>query len=126
ALLKGFDLDGLDPLGPDFAHLVIESAKLAFADREAWYGDPDLVDVPMAALLSDAYNDERRALIGDRASLELRPGSPDGRAPRIGQAAAPAGAGAGAGEPTMARTGASAGTGTGDTCHIDVIDRWGN
>lgn len=126
ALLKGFDLDGLDPLGPDFAHLVIESAKLAFADREAWYGDPDFVDVPMAALLSDAYNDERRALIGDRASLELRPGSPDGRAPRIGQAAAPAGAGAGAGEPTMARTGASAGTGTGDTCHIDVIDRWGN
>ncbi len=120
ALLKGFDLDGLDPLGPDFAHLVIEAAKLAFADREAWYGDPAFVDVPMATLLSDGYNDERRKLIGDRASMELQPGSPDGRAPRIGTAVAPAGSEAGAGEPTMARTS------TGDTCHIDVIDRWGN
>jgi gamma-glutamyltranspeptidase/glutathione hydrolase len=45
ALLRGFDLDGLDPLGPDFVHLVVECAKLAFADREAWYGDRDYVDV---------------------------------------------------------------------------------
>src|SRR5690606_21899099 len=78
--------------------------------------------VPMATLLSDAYNDERRKLIGERASLELRPGSPDGRSPRIGSVAAPAGEAAGGGEPTMSRTGAP----KGDTCHIDVIDRWGN
>ena len=63
ALLKGFDLDGLDPTEPDFIHLVVEARKLAFADREAFYGDPDFVDVPMQTLLSDAYNAERRKLI---------------------------------------------------------------
>ena len=60
---------------------MLECAKLAFADREAWYGDPDFVDVPLEALLSAAYADERRALVGERASLELRPGAPDGREP---------------------------------------------
>ena len=76
ALLQGFDLDDLDPLGPDFVHTVVECAKLAFADREAWYGDPDFVDVPMGTLLGAAYNDARRQLVGERASLELRPGQP--------------------------------------------------
>ena len=75
ALLKGFDLDGLDPTGPDFIHLVVECSKLAYADREVFYGDPDFVDVPMATLLSDAYNAERRKLVQHTASLELRPGS---------------------------------------------------
>ena len=51
ALLKGFDLDGLDPAGADFIHLQVECAKLAYADREAFYGDPDFVEVPMATLL---------------------------------------------------------------------------
>src|SRR6266849_9723281 len=83
ALLQGFDLDGLDPLGPDFVHIVVECAKLAFADREAWYGDPGFVDVPMRTLLGAAYNDARRKLVGDGASLELRPGRPDGRMPRV-------------------------------------------
>jgi gamma-glutamyltranspeptidase/glutathione hydrolase len=64
ALLKGFDLDGLDPAGPDFIHLLVECSKLAYADREVFYGDPDFVEVPMATLLSDAYNSERRKLIG--------------------------------------------------------------
>jgi len=131
ALLQGFDLDDLDPLGPDFVHIVAECWKLAFADREAWYGDPDFVDVPMRTLLSAAYNDARRKLIGDRASLELRPGRPDGRVPRVlvgGRKAAIAGAGiseptiGGIGEPTTTRQGVIAG----DTCHVDVIDRWGN
>ena len=57
ALLKGFDLDGLDPAGPDFIHLQVECAKLAFADRDTFYGDPKFVDVPIETLLSDAYND---------------------------------------------------------------------
>ena len=57
ALLKGFDLDGLDPAGPDFIHLQVECAKLAFADRDTFYGDPAFVDVPVEALLSDGYND---------------------------------------------------------------------
>ena len=118
ALLKGFDLDGLDPIGADFAHLVIECAKLAFADREAFYGDPAHVDVPMERLLSDDYNDARRALVGAEASRELRPGVVDGFAStvRVGERRGPT---VGAGEPTMALAG-------GDTCHLDVIDRWGN
>ncbi|MBV9861689.1 MAG: gamma-glutamyltransferase family protein [Alphaproteobacteria bacterium] len=133
ALLRGFDLDGLDPVGPDFVHIVTECMKLAYADREAWYGDPDFVDVPMATLLSPAYNDSRRKLVAEQASLELRPGSPDGRRPRVlvGGAAAATAAGigeptvgtlAGIGEPTLSPLGVAAG----DTCHVDVIDRWGN
>src|SRR5262244_1004340 len=47
ALLKGFDLDGLDPVGPDFIHLQVEAAKLAFADREKFYGDPKFAKIPI-------------------------------------------------------------------------------
>src|SRR3954465_7352957 len=83
ALLQGFDLDDLDPVGPEFVHIVTECAKLAYADREAWYGDPDFVDVPMATLLSRDYNDARRRLVGEQASLDLRPGRPDGREPYV-------------------------------------------
>ena len=64
ALLKGFDLAALSATDPALVHTVVECAKLAFADREAFYGDPDLVEVPLATLLSDAYSDQRRGLIG--------------------------------------------------------------
>jgi gamma-glutamyltranspeptidase/glutathione hydrolase len=76
-------LDGELPMPgtADFVHLVTEVAKLAFADREAWYGDVD--DVPLTALLSAPYAAARRALVGESASTELRPGSPDGREPRL-------------------------------------------
>ncbi|WP_436739640.1 gamma-glutamyltransferase family protein [Streptomyces sp. BBFR102] len=114
----------------DYVHLLIEGCKLAMADREAWYGDA--CEVPVGALLSEEYNRGRRALIGDRASLELRPGSPEGRTPALaaharavaaGQGAHAAAPGAaGAGEPTVARDGAT----RGDTCHLDIVDRWGN
>jgi gamma-glutamyltranspeptidase/glutathione hydrolase len=133
ALLSGFDLDDTDPTGTEFVHTVVEASKLAYADREAWYGDPDFVDVPMETLLSPAYNDARRKLIDTRASFDLRPGSPDGRRPYVvagGKAVGPmAGVGeptvgnlAGIGEPTISPAGAVAG----DTCHLDIIDRWGN
>jgi gamma-glutamyltranspeptidase/glutathione hydrolase len=127
ALLAGFDMAALDPVGAEFVHLVTEAMKLAFADREAFYGDPAFTDVPIETLLSPSYNEARRRLIGDTASLELRPGTPDGRAPRIDYAAAVQRAermtqAAGSGEPTLSRLGASGG----DTCHVDVIDRWGN
>jgi gamma-glutamyltranspeptidase / glutathione hydrolase len=124
ALLSGFDVAAMDPLGPDFVHTVVECAKLAYADREAYYGDPDFVDVPMATLLGAAYNEERRRLVGDRASLELRPGRVPGYDARVGRPEVDASIldAYGAGEPTMARTG----TVNGDTCHVDVIDRWGN
>jgi gamma-glutamyltranspeptidase / glutathione hydrolase len=123
ALLKGFDLDGLDPLSADFIHLQVECAKLAYADREAFYGDPDFVEVPTATLLSDAYNSERRKLVGDSASLELRPGSIEGFGAviKLSRASAPAAA-AGAGEPTVGRLGGT----RGDTVHFDIIDTAGN
>jgi gamma-glutamyltranspeptidase/glutathione hydrolase len=112
---------------PDYLHTLIEGAKLAMADREAWYGDN--AEVSPAALLSRSYNDDRRALIGDSASRELRPGSPDGREPRLSSYVRRVAAGAppspsaiGSGEPTVAANGAT----RGDTCHIDVVDRWGN
>src|SRR5438876_1262254 len=128
ALLQGFDLDDLDPFGPDFVHVIVECAKLAFADREAWYGDPEFVEVPMRTLLGAAYNDARRKLVGDAASLELRPGRPDGREPRLlvgGHEAAMAGPGIG--EPTIGEPVTSTlGVVAGDTCHIDVVDRRGN
>jgi len=133
ALLQGFDLDSLDPVGPDFVHLVTECAKLAYADREAWYGDPDFVDVPMATLLSSAYNDSRRKLIGERASLELRPGSPDGRTPYVLVGGLEVPGAPGIGEPTVGMydgigepTTSELGVVAGDTCHLDIIDRWGN
>ena len=126
ALLKGFDLDGLDPAGPDFIHCQVECAKLAFADREAFYGDPDFVDVPMATLLSDSYNHARRKLVTREASLDLRPGHIEGyggavkvrRAERERSAVGSFGAG----EPTVGRLGEV----VGDTVHFDIIDRDGN
>ncbi|MGH7004864.1 MAG: gamma-glutamyltransferase family protein, partial [Alphaproteobacteria bacterium] len=83
SMLDGFDLDALDPTGPEFLHLFVEAWKLAMADREAWYGDPDFVDVPVAALLAGDYAERRRALISDRASLDLRPGTLPGRTVKL-------------------------------------------
>jgi gamma-glutamyltranspeptidase / glutathione hydrolase len=171
ALLEGFDLAAMGPGSADYIHVVTECAKLAFADREAWYGDPDFTDVPVATLLSAEYAAARRGLVGPEASGELRPGSPDGRPPRLPGFAAAGSFGAsagrdrrtgrddagvapsydaepppldpGTGEPTM-RTGPPAteaagpaaeagGPGgpassyrAGDTCHLDVADRFGN
>jgi gamma-glutamyltranspeptidase/glutathione hydrolase len=125
ALLKGFDLDRLDPAGPDFIHLQVECAKLAYADREAFYGDPDFVEVPTVTLLSEAYNAERRKLAGATASLELRPGSIKGfsAAIRLQREGSPQVAdAAGAGEPTVGRLGGT----RGDTVHFDIVDEAGN
>jgi gamma-glutamyltranspeptidase/glutathione hydrolase len=131
ALLRDIDVAGMDPLGGEFVHTVVEAAKLAFADREAWYGDPDFVDVPLAALLSASYAAERGTLIGETASYALRPGAPDGRQPRLPDlSAVHAAGGAGIGEPTMRRDGepvvTARGETRGDTCHLDIVDRWGN
>ena len=126
ALLKGFDLDSLDPASADFVHILVECSKLAYADREKFYGDPDFVQVPMATLLSDAYNDERRKLVGDKASLELCPGSVEGFGAVVklrreeGQRRAVGGMGAG--EPTVGRIGEV----RGDTVHFDIVDQAGN
>ena len=104
-------------------HTVVETTKLAFADREAWYGD---AEVPLAGLLSAEYAAQRRTLVAETASMELRPGSPDGRTPRlprfVTERRRAETTAAGVGEPTVSRSGAIGG----DTCHIDVVDRWGN
>jgi gamma-glutamyltranspeptidase/glutathione hydrolase len=122
ALLKGFDLDGLDPTGADFIHLAVECSKLAYADREAFYGDPDFVEVPMATLLSDAYNSARRNLVTEQASLELRPGSIAGFGAVVKLRRQTTPTAAGAGEPTVGKLG----TMRGDTVHFDIIDHAGN
>ena len=109
-------LDGcanIDPSTEAGAHTVLEALKLALADRDAYYGDGD---VPLDLLLSEEYAVTRRAQIGDSASREWRPGAVPGRAPfRPALRTAGADASEGLGEPTR-----------GDTCHIDVVDRWGN
>ena len=150
ALLGGFDLAAMGPGSADFIHTVTECGKLAFADREAWYGDPDFTDVPVKALLSAEYAESRRRLAGPEASAELRPGSPEGRVPRLPDFVTRAFAGVGddgsvspvmdvhpparldpgTGEPTMRTSGpgtkAESSYRAGDTCHLDVADRFGN
>src|SRR3954447_1681124 len=122
ALLDGFDLEAMGHMSGEYVHTVLECEKLAYADREAWYGDPAFADVPLEALLSSGYADERRALVSDEASFDLRPGAPDGREPRLPPlpVAAAVAAGLGVGEPTVPRDD------QGDTCHVDVADRFGN
>ncbi|WP_370124943.1 gamma-glutamyltransferase family protein [Arthrobacter sp. MW3 TE3886] len=129
AILSGFEDRFLDPSTEMGAHTILEAQKLALADREAYYGD---TDVPLDYLLSEDYCAGRRALITERASHDFRPGTVPGREPYrpplrtdytppalAGDASA---AGLGVGEPTVAPTGET----RGDTCHIDVVDRWGN
>jgi len=104
ALLRGFDVAELSET--ELVHVVTECAKLAFADRDALYGD--VADVPLDMLLSAEYNDARRALVGESASAEYSPGL--GRLPRIHDLAATAGSG----EPGRG------------TVHLDIADRFGN
>lgn len=76
-LLEGFDLKKMGFNSADYIHTVIEAEKLALADRDEYYGDPNFVKVPMQQLLSDEYTEMRRKLIDPKkASLELRPGDP--------------------------------------------------
>jgi len=124
AILDGFEDDRLDPSTELGAHTILEAQKLAYADRDAYFGD---ARVPVAELLAPDYIAERRALIGDRASAEFRPGRVEGAEPflpplRTAYEPPLAEAIAGVGEPTVARDG----TTRGDTCHLDVVDRWGN
>lgn len=106
-LLEGFDLKSMGHLSSDYVHVAVEALKLAMADRDAYYADPDFADVPMADLLSDAYSEIRRPLIDmEKASLEARPGDPYGMNALRGE---------GVFEP-----------GIGGTTTCVVADRWGN
>jgi gamma-glutamyltranspeptidase/glutathione hydrolase len=122
ALLRHFNIREVDPLGSDYVHLTVECLKLAYADREAWYGDPNFVRVPIDDLLSDKYNSRRKNLITSEASLELRPGQPADEKPILPRFEVNVSGGASA-EVAASDVRSRA---KGDTCHIDVIDRWGN
>jgi len=107
-LLEDFDLKGMKQYSADYIHLVTESIKLAMADRDLYYGDPEFVDVPLTALLSDTYTEIRRSLIDPgRGSQEARPGDPHGMKPLLDH-------------PGVFRPG------PGGTTTCVVADRWGN
>jgi gamma-glutamyltranspeptidase/glutathione hydrolase len=96
---------------------VHEAIKLAYADRNAYYGDPAFTTVPMTGLLSKPYATERRALIGTQASLEHRPGDPYKFDPGV--------------KPPAQRyvphsQGVKTTAATGDTTCVDVVDKDGN
>lgn len=124
-ILDGFDDVHLDPSTEIGAHTILEALKLAMADRDTYYGD---FDVDLTTLLSDDYAAQRRDLIGDEASPEHRPGHPSGNEPefraplRRSETDYDTQVARGIGEPTVQKNGES----KGDTCHIDVVDRWGN
>ncbi len=123
AMLDRLPDEALNPSTADGVHVTTEVLKLAFADREAWYGDSG--DVTVSELLDPVYVEQRLALVGEQASADLRPGSPGGRTPRLAQHVlphSPAPTASGLGEPTVSWSGES----MGDTCHLDVVDRWGN
>ena len=108
ALLEGFDLAAMGHNSAAYLHTLIEAAKLAFADREAYYADPEFVDVPLGALFSEGYSTLRRALIDPkRASMELRPGDPRAMRAESDASLRPRSWGAG-------------------TTHVDAADRHGN
>ncbi|MEM7197123.1 MAG: gamma-glutamyltransferase family protein [Pseudomonadota bacterium] len=133
ALLDHTDIADMDPLAYDFVPTITEAMKLCFADRDVYYGDPDFVATPLHTLLSTDYNAARAKEIGDMASAAFRPGNPDNHTPKFDAqdfyhsavARQPGDSilnGFGGGEPTTNNPDIH----KGDTCHIDVIDRWGN
>ena len=114
-LIEAFDLRSMTHNGPRYLHLMLEALKLAFADREAFYGDPQFVDVPMADLLDEAYVRERRRLINETRAWPYLPpaGRPRGRIGWEREYLAD-------GEQPRARETA------GDTTYLTVMDRHGN
>ena len=112
-LLEGFDLKGLGHNTPDFLHTSVEAIKLAMADREKYLGDQDFITIPYGGLLSKEYARDRRSLIDpQKASLELRPGSPE----RFGKNASAA---------NISLPSVLSGTAKheGDTSYIAVVDK---
>ncbi len=126
-ILEARGIAGVEPGSASWVHLVVEALKLSLADRDAWFGDPDHAEVPLAGLLSPGYIERRAATIGDAAGQDLRPGDPAAggavrREALMALAATPDAAAPGAGEPTFVDLPEI----EGDTVHLDVVDRWGN
>ncbi|MBI4482178.1 MAG: gamma-glutamyltransferase family protein [Acidobacteria bacterium] len=116
-ILEGLDLAGMGHNSADYIHTVHEAIKLAYADRNTFYGDPAFAKVPLSGLLSKAYAAERRNLIGRQASLEHRAGDPFLYDPEVKA-------------PALLYTPHSQGAKTpqepGDTTCVDVVDKDGN
>ena len=105
-ILEGYDLETLGHNSTEYLHTYIECAKLAFADREQYYADPDYAEVPLERLISKRYAYERKELIDpDGASMELRPGGMP---------------------PKRMEKGPEGGDEEGDTVHLDAVDSTGN
>jgi gamma-glutamyltranspeptidase/glutathione hydrolase len=116
-LLEGIDLSAMGEGSADYLHTVHESIKLAYDDRNAFYGDPAFTTVPMTGLLSKSYAAERRTLIGPEAALAHRVGHPFAFDPGVKP------------PPTLYEPHAQGGKtpgGSGDTTCVDVVDRDGN
>ncbi|MGM0492215.1 MAG: gamma-glutamyltransferase family protein [Armatimonadota bacterium] len=111
-LLEGTDLTSMQHLSADYVHIVTEAMKLAYADRDEFYADPEFTGVPLPRLLSDEYTIMRRSLIdAAHASTERRPGDPYAMQPLSSDDGA---------EENEVRTPIS------DTTTCVVSDRWGN
>lgn len=109
-ILRSFDLLGMGHNSAEYIHHVVEAMKLAFADREQYYGDPRYVDIPIPILLSREYAEKRARLLDPRAAnIELRPGDPTGERAML--------------SPELRLGGRTWGPGT---VHVDAIDRHGN
>jgi gamma-glutamyltranspeptidase/glutathione hydrolase len=116
-VLEGYDLRAMKHNSADYIHTLTEAMKLAFADRDRYYGDPDFVSVPGSELLSKDYAVMRRALIDERhASLEQRPGDPINKKPLINNGSHPA-----LGQSTVPEAERA-----NDTTCVNVIDKDGN
>lgn len=134
-MLPSAELAGCDPNGPEIVHRLTEALKLAFADREIFYGDPESSRIPMDRLLSKSYADERRRLIGEQACNDWRPGTIAGCGAAVDYVAATSRAreagllaSYGGGEPTVQsiEDGGYRSSVVGDTCYIAVADAMGN
>jgi len=113
-ILSGFDLRAMGLGSADHLHTLTEAMKLAFADRDVFYGDPDFASIPGQALLSASYADERRKLVDPaRAARTHRPGSPAGVSASELQSD---------GRPRRLGPGAS----SGDTTAVNAVDADGN
>ena len=126
-MLEGYDLVSMGHNSTEYIHTLVEVAKLAFADREAYYGDPEFDTVPLVKLLSKEYAALRRDLIGTTASLDQRPGDMGGGIPTYTLEEVPENnrRSLGIGASEVVDLGLGHGH-VGDTTHLDAIDSEGN
>ena len=126
-MLEGYDLVSMGHNSAEYIHTLVEVAKLAFADREAYYGDPEFDTVPLVKLLSKEYAALRRGLIGTTASLDQRPGDMGGGIPAYALEEVPENNRRSLGIEASEVVDLGLGHGhVGDTTHLDAIDSEGN